>query len=99
VLGKIAENVDIYFSILSGAREDYFKFIDCFRDQAFQRFFQQLEHYEDEHRREIKLDQFLESYQRWLATHDGGVKNRILELARELKGLDPQFRFDPAKLN
>ncbi|HNX69086.1 MAG TPA: hypothetical protein PLL75_06605 [Candidatus Omnitrophota bacterium] len=99
VLGKIAENLDLYFNILSGAREDYFKFIDCFRDQAFQRFFQQLEHYEDEHRREIKLDQFLESYQRWLATHDGCVRNRILELARELKGLDPQFRFDPAKLN
>lgn len=99
VLGKISENIDLYRRILLGVKEDYFRFIDCFRDQAFQRFTQQLSSYEREHRREMKLDQFLESYQRWLATHDGSSRNRVLQLAQELKTLDPRFHFDLSKLN
>lgn len=99
VLGKIADNIELYRKILMGVKEDYFKFIECFREQAFLRFSQQISHYENAHRFEIKLDQFLEFYQRWLTAKDGQARNRVLQLAHELKDLDPQFHFNPSKLN
>lgn len=99
VLGKIAGNLDLYRHILVHVREDYFKFIDCFREQAFQHFLVKLGVYEKEHRREIKMEQFLEAYQGWLQTKYPGSKNRVLQLAQELKQLDPQFNFDVNKLN
>ena len=38
VLGKIAGQFDVYRQVLSGVKDDYFKFIECFREQAFQHF-------------------------------------------------------------
>lgn len=99
VLGKIAEHFDFYQKILTDIKPDYFKFIDCFREQAFQHFFLKLGTYEQQHQKEIKMEQFLDAYQCWLATRDMKMKNRILQLARELSHLDPQFRFDVSKLS
>jgi len=99
VLGKIAGQFDVYKHVLTGAREDYFKFIDCFREQAFQHFLMQMKGYEKEHLREMKMEKFLEIYQRWLSTKIPGLKADILSLVQELSLLDPQFRFDINKLN
>ncbi len=99
VLGKIAGQFDVYRHILSGVKEDYFKFIECFREQAFQHFLIKLSGYEKDHLQDIKMEQFLEAYQRWLSTKAPELKNKIVQLTQELKQLDPQFNFDITKLN
>jgi len=68
VLGKIAGQFDVYKQILVNVKEDYFKFIECFREQAFQHFLVKLNGYEKDYLRDIKMEQFLESYQKWLTT-------------------------------
>lgn len=98
VLGKIAGRFDIYKHLLHDVKVDYFKFIECFREQAFRQFHQQLSDYEKEHFRELKMEQFLEVYQQWLATRKPELKARILSLVCELSKIDPQFRFDVKKL-
>lgn len=99
VLGKIAENFDFCRRIVLGIKSDYFKFIECLREKAFQKFLQQVSGYEKERQREVKLDQLLESYHRWLMTRDHFLKKRVFQLIGELQSLDPQFHFDCSKLN
>ena len=99
VLGKIAGQFDVYRHILANVKEDYFKFIECFREQAFQHFLVKLSGYEKDHLRDIKMEQFLEAYQGWLSTKVPDLRNKILCLAQELRQLDPQFNFDITKLN
>jgi len=99
VLGKIAGQFDVYRHILTGVKEDYFKFIECFREQAFQHFLVKLNDYEKDHLRDIKMEQFLEAYQGWLSTKSPELKNKILHLTQELSRLDPKFCFDVTKLN
>ncbi len=99
VLGKIAGQFDVYRHILTGVKEDYFRFIECFREQAFQHFLVKLSGYEKDHLRDIKMEQFLEAYQGWLSTRAPELKNKILHLVQELSQLDPQFRFNITKLN
>lgn len=98
VLGKIANHYDLYRNILAGVKEDYFKFIERFREQAFRHFVAKLGEYEKERLREIKMEQFLEAYQAWLSTKDPELKNKILQLTQELSRLDSQFHFDITKL-
>ena len=45
------------------------------------------------------MEQFLETYQRWLTAKSPELKNSILQLVQELSQLDPQFNFDITKLN
>lgn len=99
VLGKIAGQFDLYRHILTGVKEDYFKFIECFREQAFRHFLVKLTSYEKDHLLDIKMEQFLEAYQAWLSTKAPELKPKVLLLAQELGGLDPLFHFDVAKLN
>lgn len=99
VLGKIAEQFDVYRYLLTYVREDYFKFIECFREQAFQHFLVRLSSYEKDHLRDIRMEQFLEAYQGWLSTKAPELKNRVLHLVQELGQLDPQFHFDVTKLH
>lgn len=99
VLGKIAGQFDVYKHILASVKEDYFKFIECFREQAFQHFLLKLSGYEKDHLRDMKMEQFLEAYQGWLSVKAPEQKNKVLHLAHELGQLDPQFRFDVAKLS
>jgi hypothetical protein len=98
VLGKIAGQFDTYKHVLAGVKEDYFKFIECFREQAFRHFSVKLNHYEKDYLRDIKMEQFLEAYQKWLAAKDPALKTKILHLAKELSRLDPQFNLDISKL-
>ena len=99
VLGKIAGQFDVYRHVLAGVKDDYFKFIECFREQAFQHFLVKLSGYEKEHLLEMKMEKFLEVYQGWLVTKAPELKSKILQLTQEIRQLDPQFRFDVAKLN
>ncbi|HOW87152.1 MAG TPA: hypothetical protein P5561_00945 [Candidatus Omnitrophota bacterium] len=98
VLGKIASQFDVYRQVLLNVKTDYFKFIECFREQAFQHFLVKLSAYERDYLKDIKMERFLELYQKWLITKAPELKGQILELTRELNRLDPGFRFDTGKL-
>ena len=99
VLSKIAGQFDVYKRILINVKEDYFKFIECFREQAFQHFLVKLSGYEKDYLRDIKMEQFLDLYQKWLTRKTPELKHQVFLLTRELNRLDPQFRFDITKLN
>ncbi|OQA57362.1 MAG: hypothetical protein BWY42_00598 [Candidatus Omnitrophica bacterium ADurb.Bin277] len=98
VLDKIAARFDVYSRVLFRIREDYFQFVDCFREQAFRHFFLKLERYEKESRKDLTLDRFLEAYQKWLSLRTPEARRETLALAGELAEIDPNFRFDPSKL-
>ena len=99
VLEKISEQYELYQKLLFRIKDDYFKFVDCFRDQAFRHFFLKLNHYEKQCKKEIVLDQFLEFYQKWMITKNPALKKKVLEFVHELSDIDPQFHFDTSKLN
>ena len=99
VLEKIAGQFDFYQQILFDVKEDYFKFIECFREQGFQQFVNKLNGFEKEFQRERKLEQFLEAYQQWRTQKDLEAKKKVLQLVQDLSRLDPQFQFDVNKLN
>ena len=98
VLSKIAGQFDVYKHVLTGVKEDYFKFIECFREQAFRHFLMKLSSYEKDHLKDIKMEQFLEAYQGWLSVKTPELKKKILQLSLELSQVDPQFRFDVTRL-
>lgn len=99
VLSKISDHFELYQKLLFRVRNDYFKFINCFRDEAFRHFFMKLGHYEKQCRKDIVMDQFLESYQKWLVSKNPDLRNKIAGLARDLASIDPQFCFDVTKLD
>jgi hypothetical protein len=99
VLTKISGHFELYQKLVFRVKEDYFKFIDCFREQAFQRFFSQLSYFEKRFRKDNLLDQFLDLYKKWLDTRDPALKGKVLELAQDVASVNPQFRFDPEKLS
>lgn len=99
VLAKIAGHYEFYQRLLFSVRQDYFRYIDCFRDQAFRHFFLKLNHYAKQSSKEMILDRFLELYQKWAASKSPELKQKIIETGRELTSIDPQFRFDPKTMD
>ncbi|MBU9889571.1 MAG: hypothetical protein KTQ49_06860 [Candidatus Omnitrophica bacterium] len=98
VLDKIAADLPLYQKVLASVRVDYFRLIDCFRDQAFQNFNAQVAGYEKQYLKGMKMEQFLDAYQQWLLHRAPDQKKRVLYLSRELQTLDPEFRFDSTQL-
>ena len=99
VLDKISGRYELYRKILLRIREDYFQFIHCFREQAFDHFFAQMNRYERFIRKDDLLDQFLGVYQSWLVSKVPESRDQARALAMELKKIDPEFRFDLSKLS
>lgn len=97
VLDKIACYFDDYQNLLREVRRKYFHFVNNFRDQAFHGFMRQVTRYERSTTKKDRLDEFLDVYGRWLATKDKSLESSIYRLAAQLKDLDPEFRFDPAR--
>jgi len=99
VLDKISDRFEVYQKILFRIKNDYFRFIDCFRDQAFQHFFLKMRQYERHVRKDIVLDQFLAAYHQWLVSRQPEVRGRVVSLVNELKAIDPGFCFDLTRLS
>ena len=99
VLGKISDHFDLYQKLLYRIKEDYFKFVNCFRDQAFQHFFMKINLYERQCRKDIILDEFLDTYKQWGDSKAPDLRRKVIKLAQELKEIDPQFHFDISKLD
>jgi len=97
VLEKISRHFDFYQQVLVAVKPEYFKFVNCFRDQIFQQFLAQVNQYEKQSLHPVKMDRFLEIYHEWMMTRNPDLKPKILQLARELKDVDPKFIFDAEK--
>lgn len=94
VLEKIAQYYEMYEEILKRVRRDYFSFVNGFRDQAFHHFMEEVRHYEREQEGRTKMDEFLDLYGLWMRTKDPVVEFKIVQMARELRKIDPNFQFD-----
>lgn len=91
VLQKLGRNFHLYWELLKFVRRDYLHFVTRFRDQAFDRFLEELGRYERETVKKSRMDQFLDFYSHWLKTKDletGAEARRILE---EIRRFDPDF--------
>lgn len=91
VLEKLGRNFDIYLELLRSVRRDYLHFVTRFRDQAFDRFVQDLNHYERESTQRSKLDHFLDLYSQWLKNRDFLLRGEIQRTLQELRMTDPKF--------
>ena len=91
VLSKLARYFDIYSNVLRAVRRDYLHFVTRFRDQAFDRFMQELSRYEKESVKRLKMDHFLDLYNQWLRSRDQHVRIEINRLLDEIRVIDPEF--------
>jgi hypothetical protein len=98
VLIKLSHYFDSYQNVLQHVRRQYFHFVNSFRDQAFNQFMGEVTRYEADFQKKLKLDRFLELYGRWLSSKNPGYVKELGELVRDLKKLDPEFKFDDREL-
>ncbi|MCM8774933.1 MAG: hypothetical protein NC930_01045 [Candidatus Omnitrophica bacterium] len=94
VLEKLAHYFENYQRMLKEVRREYFQFLNSFRDQAFHYFLKEIQQYENDISKKVKLDRFLDLYGNWLETKNPELKTEIISLVTELRRLDPNFTFD-----
>ena len=91
VLQKLSRHFDVYAELLKMVRRDYLHFMTRFRDQAFDRFMEDLGRYERESNRRIKHDYFLDIYSQWLKTKDPRLEAEIRQILHDIRQFDPHF--------
>ncbi len=91
VLHKLARYFDIYSTLLRSVRRDYLHFVTRFRDQAFDRFLQELTHYEQESVKRSRTDHFLDLYGQWMKTRDPQIKAELDRIVGEIRRFDATF--------
>lgn len=93
VLEKLADGFSQYQTILRNVRKDFFHFSNHFQDEPFQKFCSDVTRYEQEVRRNTAIDQFLDSYAKWVKDKGTVAKFGLLRRAKRLQTIDPQFNF------
>ncbi|MBI4115708.1 MAG: hypothetical protein HY447_03935 [Candidatus Omnitrophica bacterium] len=96
VLEKLGRNFDAYSGLLKLVRRDYLHFVTRFRDQAFDKFLEELSVYERESTKRARIDYFLDLYSEWLKTKDPALKTKADQAFEELKKTDPHFGKGPS---
>lgn len=94
VLKKLGRYFDIYQELLNTVRRDYLHFVTRFRDQAFDRFMEDLGRYEQEATKKHKMDHFLDLYSQWLKTKDPHLESQARQALEDLRCFDPKFGKD-----
>ena len=94
VLEKLAHGFERYQTILHFARKEFFHFANRFRDESFQRFCDDVNRYEYEELTNQAIDRFLDSYAEWIRTKDMNAKFRLIDCARKLQEINPEFTFN-----
>ncbi|MBI4358849.1 MAG: hypothetical protein HY584_06070 [Candidatus Omnitrophica bacterium] len=94
VLEKLAVGFDRYKRILRFARKEFFHFTNRFQDESFEQFCNAVDRYEREERLNGAIDRFLDSYAEWLKVKDPAARLRLIDYARALQKLDPEFSFN-----
>ena len=91
VLHKIARYFDVYSELLRTVRRDYFHFVTRFRDQAFDRFTEEMNRYEQEATKRARMDHFLDLYSEWLKTKAPHLKPEVDRALMDVRRFDPDF--------
>ncbi len=91
VLHKLARHFDVYYELLRTVRRDYFHFVTRFRDQAFDRFMEELGKYEQEATKRSRLDHFLDLYSMWLKTKSPQLRPEVDRALSEIRKYEPHF--------
>jgi hypothetical protein len=91
VLQKLGRHFDLYSELLRMVRRDYLHFVTRFRDQAFDRFVEELGRYEQESTKRSQMDHFLDLYSQWLKTKDPQLEAEVRRLLQGLRRFDPEF--------
>lgn len=99
VLVKLGTYFECYQNVLVHVRRQYFHFVNSFRDQAFDQFVGEVKRYENDIQIKYKMDRFLELYGKWLQNKNPLYMRELQEVARDLRDLDPDFKFDPEREN
>lgn len=98
VLEKLASDLKYYQKILELVREDYFMFIQTFRDKHFKSFASEVATYEKEKYYDIKMDEFLSAFYEWNQAQNEAMRSKVAQLAADLHRMNPDFHFDfPAR--
>jgi len=91
VLHKLARYFDIYSGLLRAVRRDYLHFVTRFRDQAFDRFLQELTKYEQESTLRAQTDHFLDLYGQWKKTQNPEIKAELNRVLNQIRQQDATF--------
>ena len=91
VLQKLGRYFQIYMELLRLVRRDYLHFVTRFRDQAFDKFMEELNHFESESSKKTKMDHFLDIYSQWLRTKDPRLEFELRRILQEVRKFDPEF--------
>ena len=94
VLEKMAADFKYYQKILELVRDDYFTFVQTFRDKHFNHFLLEVSHYEKEKFYDQKMDQFLTAFHEWNEAQNEAMRSKVLQLAADLKRMNPEFQFN-----
>ena len=93
VLEKLSTGFSKYKTILRFTRKEFFHFANRFHDEPFQKFCDDVSRYEREIKLNEAIDQFLDSYAEWIRTKAIDAKLKMIQRAKTLRELDPDFSF------
>ena len=93
VLEKLGHYYELYQTLLKHVRRDYFDFVTGFKDQAFRYFIRDVKGYENQIKKKMKMDEFLDLYAQWAKTKNPDLEKEIGRIISELKVLDPALDF------
>lgn len=94
VLEKLAHGFERYQTILHVARKEFFHFANRFRDESFRQFCDDISRYEREENTNQAIDHFLDSYAEWIRTKDRNAESKLMDSARKLQAINPDFTFN-----
>lgn len=103
VLGKLSNRFNDYKKILEFVGDDFFHFVkemnrlDLYQQDT--RMNDRVQKAIDRLQLDQKQDEFLDLYGEWLNTKSEATKIRLIQLAEEIKKLNPAFGFDEKKFD
>lgn len=93
VLEKVAVDFKYYQRILELVRNDYFDFVQTFREKHFNNLLSEISHYEKENFYDKKMDDFLSAFHEWNEAQNEAMRAKVSQLAADLKRMNPEFQF------
>ncbi len=94
VLEKMAADFGYYQRILMIMRDDYFSFMQSFREKHFNELLTEISVYEKENFYDCKMDEFLTAFHEWNQAQNEAMRAKVERLAADLHRMNPEFRFN-----
>lgn len=90
ILTKLSQSFLVYEQVLMNVRSAYLQFFKT-KEECFAQFLKGLDGLEEMLYLREKQDLFLDTYSAYLKTKDERLKEKLFEIGKELKRLDPSF--------